>query len=593
MQRYTDWMMQAALHAMFLAVPLSYISGSFDGNGQAKTLAFILFVSIISAIFAIKIIITQKFCFGKLTNIDKCTLLYIGYVFVYVIIYDNIATERYIELLGLGVLYILIRNVELRNASSIIMAIFISGILQASYGMLQFISVFHSNNQFFHITGGFNNPGPFGGYMALSLLLGLYSLKQVKSSTCKCHNSLLEFGLFIVFVSLIISQSRAAWLSLILAFLYIAHTKFGISIGQHVHKKIYRRGLKFGLVIILIAILFFLFHLKFASSISRIYIWKIACSIITKDNFLLGIGYDTFSPSYMTAQEEYFLEHPSSPYANYADNILFCFNDILQNFVELGLIGTLLLGFALFFIFKAESPNKALSRTLKSVVLSVFVFSLFSYPSHILPIKIVECTCIAILSSSSVRNQSFDNEQNLIKGFMIFCLSGIALVGSVYVYRYFNALKDWENANYFFTDYRYRESLIHYKKAFSFFKRNGVFLNNYGKALSLSQKYAESNTIMSTAIKLNINTFSYITIAHNYEMLGDDSLAEKFYWKAHYVTPKMDFPLYSLVMLYNRLGDSSKVSKIGYKILSREHRGRSVGNEEINKEIEILIKKQQ
>lgn len=591
MVRYTDKLMLFALYAMFLLVPFASFRGLYDGNNQAKALAFVLLVSILSIIYAIKIIFARRLCISKLTNIDRCVLLYIGYIFIHTLICGNIVTERHVELLCLGILYALIRNVEYKHVSSIVIVLFICSILQATYGLLQFVGIFHSNNPYFHITGSFSNPGPFGGYLAMSSLLGLYSLRQAIIPNGRCYNLIFELGLFSIFASIFISQSRAAWLSLFLAFVYLAYPNF--CIYQRIHKKRYRNGLKYGLIIVALAFSLVLFYLKQGSAISRIYIWRIASSIIGKDNYLFGIGYDKFPPSYMTVQEKYFIEHPSSPYANYADNILYCFNDILQNFVELGLIGAILLGVTLLFIFKAEAPNKALSKTLKSVILCVFVFSLFSYPSHILPIRIVVCTCLAILSSSSVRNQSFGNEQNLIKGFMIMCLSGIALVGTIYVYRYFNALRDWEKANYFCTDYRYRESLKHYEKAVSFFNRNGIFLNNYGKALSLSQKYVESNTIMSSAIKLNINTFSYITIAHNYEMLENDSLAEKFYWKAHYITPKMDFPLYLLVMLYNRLGDSSKASEIGNKILSREHRNSSVGNEEISKEIEILIKKQQ
>ena len=118
-------------------------------------------------------------------------------------------------------------------------------------------------------------------------------------------------------------------------------------------------------------------------------------------------------------------------------------------------------------------------------------------------------------------------------------------------------------------------------------------MNNYGKALSIAHKYEESNMVMSKAIHYNTNTFSYTTIGQNYEMLGDNDLAETYYWKAHWSTPSKDYPLYLLLKLYDKKGDSEKVLEMGDRILHKQQKVPSVASEQMRKEVNNILKKYQ
>ena len=69
------------------------------------------------------------------------------------------------ELLGLSFLYVVLREVSIKNHPWLLLAIVISGIIQALYGnsqLLGFCTVNHSN---FKMTGSFFNPGPYAGFL--------------------------------------------------------------------------------------------------------------------------------------------------------------------------------------------------------------------------------------------------------------------------------------------------------------------------------------------------------------------------------------------------------------------------------------------
>jgi len=87
---------------------------------------------------------------------------------------------RYIELLSLGILFIILRSIPYKNFVWLFLAIIISGIIQAVYGNLQLLGIYPSNHSGFKITGSFFNPGPYAGFLVVvwSFALGFYLFKD-------------------------------------------------------------------------------------------------------------------------------------------------------------------------------------------------------------------------------------------------------------------------------------------------------------------------------------------------------------------------------------------------------------------------------
>jgi O-antigen polymerase len=120
--------------------------------------------------------------FYKHINAVKGTAIYImiflyGFYILINIICKNVSmSDRVLELIGLYILYILLRsNKSVHLWNVVVISIIIGGIIQVFYGILQQCGLFASNHDIFKITGSFYNPGSYGGYLAsiFPIVLGI------------------------------------------------------------------------------------------------------------------------------------------------------------------------------------------------------------------------------------------------------------------------------------------------------------------------------------------------------------------------------------------------------------------------------------
>ncbi len=597
MARNSMILTRVLLYTMLGVIPIVSIPVIPEGGKETKTLVFLLFLSILVILYPFGLTNREqlKFC---VTRIDICLLILFCYIGLQSIFLGHVITEQHVELFGFLFLYIIVRFIHIKYVDMLLLVLISCATFQTIYGLLQLAGAFPTNNATFHITGSFNNPGPFGEYLAMLCVLALscYRLPVILNSKILLFlrdKKVFNIILVLIIMAVVFSQSRAAWIALIASALILFYPELCKYVNN---RRLRKRYIVSFLLLIGMLIFVGLFYYKVDSSYGRLYIWKIACSVLNKHNVVSGIGFGYFNPVYMQAQENYFKNVPTSYYAEHADNVLCCFNDVLQALIELGLLGLIIIVILFFSVYKSTTTSslQILSRTLKCSLLCILISSFFSYPHQIISIKVTVCICLALLSSLEAEN-SITNIICKIKPyakFFLFCvISGSGFLGIIYTYKYGCALKSWKMANYYYSDYRYKESLPFYDKAFQFFKYNGLFLNNFGKALSLAQKYEESNNVMMSAVMFNINTYSYTTIGHNYEKLNKVTLAEEFYWKAHWLTPAKDYPLYLLIKLYDKNGDSAKVLELGNYLLKKRQRIYSVAAEQMKSEVKNIINK--
>ncbi|MCD7933434.1 MAG: hypothetical protein LUH15_19920 [Tannerellaceae bacterium] len=85
-----------------------------------------------------------------------------------------------IDLYGLTLLYIVVRQISIKRFNILFLALVISAVIQVLYGSLQLASYLPSNHILFKITGGFFNPGPYAGYLAtiFPVILGIVLYKK-------------------------------------------------------------------------------------------------------------------------------------------------------------------------------------------------------------------------------------------------------------------------------------------------------------------------------------------------------------------------------------------------------------------------------
>lgn len=522
---------------------------------------------------------------------------------------------RYIELLGLAVIYFTIRVIGTKHLIWILLVVIISGTFQAIHGNLQLLGYYPSNHSGFKMTGSFFNPGPYAGFLAAiwPIAFGMYLFKRKinKSISFLNHEKskildvlikyCIEYLPFIGLVSILLvlpaSRSRAAWLSVIVSSVVLLEYRY--SILRRVFNKISKvkkLGIAVMMVIIMVAGLYGAYHLKKGSSEGRLFIWNVSGQII-KDNPITGVGFDRFKAHYMDYQADYFINHPESANSLVADNSYYAFNEFLQFIVEEGLLGTVLLFTIMILIFRTKTRDtyQHTQYIIMAGLGGIAVFAFFSYPMQILPIKLVLVTLIGILASLDKNEWRYQfkksNNQFLIFGRVLgLCFWFFILFkGFVYTKTIDQALKNWQTA---FTTYNYSDyesALEAYRKAYPYLKKDGDFLMNYGKTLTMAKNYDEAVVVLKEA-KQHLNTTIIETaLGDAYMALKNYDEAEKAYKNAADMIPVRFYPLYLLAKLYEESGQDEKAITMATLILEKDVKIPSTAIREMRAEMKKMI----
>ncbi|MCF8360973.1 MAG: O-antigen ligase family protein [Prolixibacteraceae bacterium] len=275
----------------------------------------------------------------------------------------------------------------------------------------------------------------------------------------------------------------------------------------------------------------------------------------------------------------------------------------------------------------------------RATLFSILVFGLFSYPSEILPIKIVAITCLGLLANyfalntpttsaanikraasngeaikreaSNTSEASIERERSgasngeaqpgirseaksRLAGWNLKPVITLAiLLITIFTYPKISTWKSahatWKDAMDLYNYGLYEECLDDYKKAYPILKNNGEFLINYGKALSLAEKHAEAVKILEQAKAYQSNTVLYTALGDSHKALERYADAEENYGHAGDMAPGKFYPLYLLARLYDASGLQQKALEMANTILNKEVKVHSTAIEEIRSEMQQII----
>lgn len=491
-------------------------------------------------------------------------------------------------------------------------ALLCSAISQSIIGILQLIGVQHSYSQDYNLTGTFFNPGPYGGYISsvFPVSLGLYLQRNqlaglmIEKSTLKMNGVTLKIeklvteirysnaakfiafqflpttALFLMLAVLPSTRSRAAEMAAIFSSIYLLWTQY----PQNKIASIFRQHPKLtvgGILILLISVLALAYTSKTNSADGRILIWKVSGTIL-KDHIITGTGYDNFKAHVMNYQAQYFEANSDSAFQSLADNVRYSFNEPLKFVVENGIIGCLLLvSVVIIFIYDLRNRNdNTFSILSKAGLLSIFIFSLVSYPAEILAIKINFVLFMAlVMKNQAVYSKEVDLSLGLLTTLIRFRITRIILfsgalilciyfVPRIYVYR--DALRTWNQALDFSTTGLNIEAVSRFQSIEQVFNTDGDYLASYGKVLNASGKHAEAITILETSMRV-INTYSNeLTLASSYQATGNYAKAELHLRKAHFMIPSRHYPLFLLVNLFKATNKHHEAIGVAKELLAKQ-----------------------
>lgn len=419
-------------------------------------------------------------------------------------------------------------------------------ICQALYGIGQWFQWIPSIGHY-KIVGSFDNPAGFASCLCIGLPFVTLCLKAAKGILLRVFLYLLAS---IIILTVIISESRTGVMS-IAAIVSIYYSHY-IPL-----KRKAKAAILTGVFFLLLGGSYFL---KKDSADGRLLIWTCSWKMI-KDSPVYGHGINSFRTHYMDYQAHYFEQHPDSRYSMLADNVLCPFNEYLTVLMDFGFLGLFLLlvfiSFLLFCYYKQPGDEQ---RAALLSLLSVGVFSLFSYPFMYPFVWVIVCFDIYILLKRVVHWTFAPIYKKLLCLVVImFCLDF-----SYKLHQRIRAEYSWNDIAYLHaTD----KSLVVYKNLMPVLGSNPYFLYNYAVALLDVDSLDES---LDKALRCRTYWADYdleLLLGDIYKRRKEYEISERYYKKASYMCPCRFMPLYRMFELYKDMGDKERYQSMAQLII--------------------------
>lgn len=418
--------------------------------------------------------------------------------------------------------------------------------LESVYCLLQLYGVLPSLHGIFKVTGSFYNPGPLGGFIAVSIPILLHKIFEPKNS--KTAKIILYVVLIINAIALPPTLSRTAWIATVISIVYVlvGNGKLGgvwASMPAPV-KKHPRSFIILGTVLVVIAAIF-LWHFKRGSAVGRLLLWKISALAIADAPIF---GSNNFAAAYGAAQEKYFSDCCATDSEKLAAGAPeYAFNEYLQIGVEYGLPILVLVLAVLVFLIRKSYCEK--TSGLSGALIAIMVFAFASYPLH-LPVFVA--VTVLIVFGIIVRNSR--------KIFAMIIPVAVIIFTSLNLDSYNQKVQNLEKWGYMQILYRnkcYKDVVDRYSTIYDAMSWNPRFVYEYGHSLYKTKQYELAIPILENAARHSSDQMILNIIGECYQALGDFGVAEKYYQRAANRIPSRLYPHYLLYFLYCDMGNDS------------------------------------
>lgn len=469
---------------------------------------------------------------------------------------------------------------------SLLTWLFISlGCIQTIWGFLQLYGICTSNHSLFPITGSFNNPGPYSGYVSIMI-----PIAASQYFTTKGIQQYLALGAFLLMISILpAGMSRSAWIGAIFSVIWVISMQNNwISKIRNYRKKnhlFFTAGVIF-LTTTLFALFIALYILKKDSAYGRLFIWKnTICAIIEQP--LQGYGPGMFPSVYDKAQSDFFSNGEYSALEEWvAGSPEYAFNEYLQILVEGGIF--LFCLFGLFIGYALWKGVRQKKYGFCGGVVALLLFCCFSYPLQ-LPSFLVTGT---LLLAACVSGQSTNVSQNRVCSvFMTVTL----VIASVYLcchLRPNSFVADiWKKCRFLKVAGMTESAEEGYENIYASLKHNPFFLFEYAQILTKQSKYNEAITVLKQVAKVKCDPMIYNMMGENYQNMKLYNKAEKCYLHSINLLPGRIYPYYLLTILYSKPGfrQPEKMYKMRKIVMTKKPKVDSKAVEEMKEKVKNLF----
>lgn len=465
----------------------------------------------------------------------------------------------------------------------------------------------------FSLTGTFQNPGPYSAYLMIVAVMGLYFISvykmdipyEVRSKTrmlcCilyrvvrlfkrtrysekanafihsitasrRLMHIVIETSLyitrFLVYVPLLVlpaTWSRAAFVGFGLCALWIYRNKYWK----------YRYYLWGTLITVAVGFYF----LKQGSANGRTLIWMASLTSWLHDAWV-GVGIGGFRHACAEGIAEMWDANPKSGMFDSAGVTDYAYNSLLKILVEQGVVGALLcVATTVFALVRLRRQN----RVLFLGMISLLIFSMFSYPFELLPYNIIAVVVIAW--SESVGNDKPVLHVNKFFGVVIavvFAAFGFFLRKEV------DARYEADKDCILFSGMRNSAFLNDYYELLPYELDNPQYLFDFAKTLRECNRYMDCNDILRKGTVVSADPMFYIIMGNNYRDEQQYELAEQAYQKAYSIMPNRLYPLYQKMMMYADREDKQGAYDMAKKVRSASIKIESNATQQMRKKADSI-----
>lgn len=525
--------MNLLLVCSFLFFPSSFICSDFALHYREY------FVLSLSLIFSFLLVLLQNK--EKIICLNKIDLLVLLCALYMLVDFRCFNVEYFGKIIIVLLAYFAFRTISVKYLYICFMLITLSSLVQVIYCWLDFEYPWESLDD---IEGIFHNTGIWGAFVALCSIFvggaGLFLVKRYK------------MALWLLFMLLIYftfeSESRAAWMAIILSLLYFLYVKYERNMVGIV-------GLLIGFILFSIVCFPKIYHLKTASAMGRVYIWKTSLPII-KEYFLLGTGQGGFQVHYMKKQAAYLQKDTMSRFTRIAGETDNPFNEFIKITVEYGIVGLILFMTLLYYVFHKNPDRSFFTIPLKGVLIGILVFAFFSYPFMYVQFQLLFILCLAGISHNYTENVMKLKVLRHTTWIIVF-----SFIVAFPILRYYYCALRWEcgvNQKTLSDDDKMEEMAVLYPVL----KANAAFLTYYAYLYSERGDYVNSVRKWKESLNYKVSYRQYISLGQDLERMGEYDEAETYWEMASYMIPSRFTPIYLQIEMAMRLKRYEKADRL-------------------------------
>lgn len=424
------------------------------------------------------------------------------------------------------------------NAWHIVQVVLVSGICiwgmyEASYGLLQVLGLLPSRHSLFALTGNFQNPGPYGGFLACVMsVAGSWMLLhpgQKHPLWIRGTTILATMAFWSCFIVLPASMSRTGWLALSVALCMEIITLPVFSKWLVRHRKHVLYGIPLAFCLCVAA-----FLIKQDSALGRLHMWHMECIAIARRPWSgAGAGKDLWA--YGEAQEAFFrmnFDSVSPTAKRIAGCPEFTFNEYLGLGMQYGIPAMIT---AILLIVCSIIVLNRVCRPLASGLTAWAIFAMASYPLYVKQLRFlfIGFVGLAVLAGTCRTLKIVVGGRRFPIPDILPLVMAVLLVGLMELNG--KTCQPWTID---------REEV------------RSIYTKGYN--LHQERRYGESTAILEQGARMSCDPMFEIIMGKNAEAIGDYDRAEELYLKAHYMVPSRLYPMIRLSRLHLRTGCAEK-----------------------------------